>query len=150
MLISTHAIFFIYYCYDYLFGGGLIPCDSNSFSSCFTLICDMSNSCFTFQRWVSQMGSLHLWCFRISCASKTAPLKVRLFPIDKLTSAQQPPLSDFARRFRMYLKYMCSMKRSKVAKRIPAISRRNADKNCSRARGSELLCSCFPANSIFD
>lgn len=130
--------------YRFEAGGGLMPCASSSFSSCLHLICEMSRSRLTFQRWVSHIGSLHRWFFRKSWASKTAPRNVRLFPMDRLIKAQQPPLSVLARCFLTYLKYKCSSKRSKAAKRMPAIKSKKADKNCSRARGSELLCSCFP------
>lgn len=67
--------------FSYLAWDGLIPWASRSFSSCRILSRAMSNSCLTFHRWVSQIGSLHLWCLRISWASKTAPRKVRDFPM---------------------------------------------------------------------
>lgn len=60
--------------------GGFNPCFSIDFSNCCTRKRAMSNSCFTFHRCVSQMGSLHRWCRSISCASKTAPLNVNDFP----------------------------------------------------------------------
>lgn len=58
--------------------------------------------------------------------------------------AQQPPRSVFAKCLRTYLKYKCSRRSNKAASNIPAINKRNADKNCSRAKGSEVLCSCLP------
>lgn len=65
----------------YLAWGGFIPWASRSFSNCRILILAMSNSCFTFHRCVSHIGSLHLWYLRISCASYTAPRNVNDFPI---------------------------------------------------------------------
>lgn len=64
--------------------------------------------------------------------------------MERLIKAQHPPRSDFARCFRTYLKYKCSRKRRRAANSIPAIKSRKADKNCSNANGSELLCSCLP------
>lgn len=58
--------------------------------------------------------------------------------------AQHPPWSVLARRFRTYLKYICSRANKTAANRMPDMSSRKADKNCSRARGSLDLCSCFP------
>lgn len=129
-------------------GGALMPCASSSFSSCLHLIVERSNSLLTFHKWVSHIGSLHLWFLRKSWASYTAPRKVKLFPIERLISAQQPPLSVFARCFLTYLKYRYSKKSKSAAKSMPAIKRRNADRNCSRAKGSELLCSCFPGLQV--
>lgn len=53
----------------YLSCGALIPCLSMTFSSWRTLSLDISSSCLTFHRCVSQMGSLQRCFFRISVAS---------------------------------------------------------------------------------
>lgn len=68
----------------------------------------------------------------------------RLLILTRLMRAQHPPWSVLARRFRTYLKYICSRAKRTAANRMPDISSRKADKNCSRARGSLDLCSCFP------
>lgn len=71
-------------------------------------------------------------------------------PIDNDTSAQHPPRSDLAKRFRKYLKYRCSSNNNSAASIMPAISSRKADKNCFSANGSDVLCSCFPGRHCPD
>nr|QGW50662.1 ionotropic receptor 20 [Propsilocerus akamusi] len=90
------------------------------------------------------MGSRQRWFFNCSVASKTAPRNVKDLPIDREIRAQHPPRSDFANRARKYLKYKCSKSNKSAANRIPAISNKKADKNCSKANGSDDLCSCLP------
>uniref|UniRef100_A0AAG5DVB4 Uncharacterized protein n=1 Tax=Anopheles atroparvus TaxID=41427 RepID=A0AAG5DVB4_ANOAO len=108
----------------------------------------MSSSCFTFHRCVSQIGSVQRCRRRISVASYTAPRNVSDLPMLSEMRAQQPPRSFFASRLRKYLKYRCSSSSSRAASRMPAISSRKAERNCSRASGSEDLCSCLPGRHV--
>lgn len=66
----------------------------------------------------------------------------------KLKSAQQPPPSLRARCCLTYLKYKCSRSRKAAARRIPIINKRNADKNCSSAKGSLLFCTSLPGLQV--
>lgn len=76
--------------------------------------------------------------------TNTQDVNVQLFILTRLMRAQHPPRSVLARCFRTYLKYTCSRAKRTAANSMPDISSRKADKNCSRARGSLDLCSCFP------
>jgi hypothetical protein len=60
---------------------GLIPWASSSLCSCRIFMRARSNSCFTFHRCVSQIGSRQRWYFRMSWASNTAPRQVSDLPI---------------------------------------------------------------------
>lgn len=64
--------------------------------------------------------------------------------LTRLKIAHVPPSSLFARCCLIYLKYTCSKSRKTAARRIPIISKRNALKNCSNARGSLLFCTSLP------
>lgn len=64
--------------------------------------------------------------------------------LTRLKIAHVPPSSLFAKCCLMYLKYKCSKSKKTAARRIPIISKRNALKNCSNAKGSLLFCTSFP------
>ena len=66
---------------ELFFNKGLwIPFCCSWASKLFIFILAMSNSCFTFHKWVSHIGSLQRCVFSNSLASKAAPRKVKDFP----------------------------------------------------------------------